>query len=46
VDGIRLYMQDSEAEAEQEYTFTVKNNELAMRVMFGNVQITSIFQKA
>jgi hypothetical protein len=44
VDGINLYMQDSEAEAEQQYTFTVKNNELACGCC--SAIRSSIFQKA
>ena len=45
VDGIHLYMQDSAAETEQEYTFTVKGKTLSMRVLVGSLQITSVFEK-
>jgi hypothetical protein len=45
VEGIKLFMQDSESSAEMEYTFTVSQGLLSMRSRFGSTIISSIFQK-
>lgn len=45
VEGIKLFMQDADSDAEMEYTFTVSQGTLSMRSRFGSVIISSIFQK-
>lgn len=45
VEGIKLFMQDSESEDEMEYTFTVSQGRLSLRSRFGSVIISSLFQK-
>jgi hypothetical protein len=46
VVGIHLFMDDSEPDtAEQDYTFSVQQNTLTMRVRYGSITLASVFQR-
>ena len=46
IDGVKLFMTDSEGASEQESSFSVEQSLLTMRQRVGSIRLVSIFQRA